>query len=108
MQSLGAALVVSSSRSADAARTSALAPDLVVIVIDDMRWDVMGCAGHPVVRTPNLDRIAARGVRFENAFVTTSLCFFESCCDDILVQFLCFFSPKEKQRRVKETKESTH
>jgi len=74
MQSLGAALVVSSSRSADAARTSALAPDLVVIVIDDMRWDVMGCAGHPVVRTPNLDRIAARGVRFENAFVTTSLC----------------------------------
>lgn len=34
----------------------------------------MGCAGNPLVRTPNIDSLAARGVRFENAFVTLSIC----------------------------------
>ena len=48
--------------------------NVVVIVSDDHRADVLGCAGHPIVRTPNLDRLAAKGVRFANAFVTTSIC----------------------------------
>lgn len=49
-------------------------PNIVLILIDDLRWDALGCAGHPWSRTPNLDRLAARGARFANAFVTTSLC----------------------------------
>ena len=49
-------------------------PNIVLILIDDLRWDAMGCAGHPWAKTPNLDRLASRGTRFENAFVTTSLC----------------------------------
>lgn len=49
-------------------------PNVVVILTDDQRWDAMGCAGHPWLKTPHLDRLAARGVRFPNAFVTTSLC----------------------------------
>ncbi|UCD28089.1 MAG: sulfatase [Planctomycetota bacterium] len=49
-------------------------PNFVFILIDDMRWDVMSCAGHPFVRTPHIDRIAKAGARFTNAFVTTSLC----------------------------------
>jgi len=49
-------------------------PNIVVILTDDQRWDAMSCAGHPFVRTPNIDRIAAEGARFVNAFVTTSLC----------------------------------
>ncbi len=49
-------------------------PNIVVILTDDQRWDAMSCAGHPLLRTPNIDRIAAEGVRFANAFVTTSLC----------------------------------
>ncbi len=48
--------------------------NIVVILIDDMRHDVMSCAGHPVMKTPNLDALAASGVRFRNAFVTISLC----------------------------------
>jgi len=41
---------------------------------DDHAATALGCAGHPWLETPNLDRIAREGVLFENAFVTTSLC----------------------------------
>jgi len=49
-------------------------PNFVFILTDDQRWDFMSCTGHPFLRTPNMDRIAKEGVRFTNAFVTTSLC----------------------------------
>jgi arylsulfatase A-like enzyme len=49
-------------------------PNIVFILSDDHRWDAMGVMGHPYIDTPNLDRIAAEGVLFENAFVTSSLC----------------------------------
>jgi N-acetylglucosamine-6-sulfatase len=49
-------------------------PNVVFILTDDQRWDEMSCAGHPFLETPNLDRLAGEGVRFANAFVTTSLC----------------------------------
>jgi len=47
---------------------------VVFILTDDMRWDAMGCAGHPFLKTPHLDRLAAEGARFANCFCTTSLC----------------------------------
>ncbi|MCC6857327.1 MAG: sulfatase [Bryobacterales bacterium] len=49
-------------------------PNIVFLLTDDQRWDSLGCMGNPVVRTPNIDRLAARGVRFENHFVTTAIC----------------------------------
>jgi N-acetylglucosamine-6-sulfatase len=49
-------------------------PNVVVILTDDQRGDAMSCAGNPVIRTPHIDRLAAEGARFANAFVTTSLC----------------------------------
>lgn len=49
-------------------------PNVVFIITDDQRWDCLSCAGHPFLKTPNMDRIAAEGARFRNAFVTTSLC----------------------------------
>jgi N-acetylglucosamine-6-sulfatase len=49
-------------------------PNIIFILTDDHRWDALGILGHPVVETPNLDRLCEEGVRFENAFVTTSLC----------------------------------
>ena len=48
--------------------------NVLVIVSDDHRADVLGCAGHPIVQTPNIDRLASDGVRFENAFAQTSIC----------------------------------
>ena len=33
-------------------------PNIVFILMDDLRWDELGCVGHPFVKTPNIDRIA--------------------------------------------------
>lgn len=49
-------------------------PNVVVILVDDMRWDDLGCAGHPFSKTPHMDRIAREGARFLNAFAVTPLC----------------------------------
>ena len=49
-------------------------PNFVVILVDDLRWDDLGIAGHPFVETPAIDRMAREGVRFLNAFATTPLC----------------------------------
>ncbi len=48
--------------------------NVLVLVIDDARWDTLGVAGNRAIQTPRLDRLAAEGVRFEHAFVTTSIC----------------------------------
>jgi N-acetylglucosamine-6-sulfatase len=49
-------------------------PNIVFVLVDDMRWDEMGVVGHPFLETPNMDRIAREGIRFTNAFATTPLC----------------------------------
>ncbi len=49
-------------------------PNIVFLLADDLRWDALGCMGNRVVRTPNLDALAKKGVLFRNAFVTTSIC----------------------------------
>ncbi|MEQ1849999.1 MAG: sulfatase-like hydrolase/transferase [Chthoniobacteraceae bacterium] len=49
-------------------------PNMLVILVDDLRWDDLGCAGHPFSKTPHMDRIATEGARFLNAFATTPLC----------------------------------
>src|SRR5215212_1606430 len=62
--------------------TAARPPNFLFIYTDDQRWDAMsvvqrehGDKGRfPWLQTPNMDRIAAEGVRFRNAFVVNSLC----------------------------------
>lgn len=49
-------------------------PNLLLIVTDDHRWDAVGCAGNAIVQTPNLDRLAAEGVRFSHCFTTPAIC----------------------------------
>ena len=56
----------------DAAETKPM--NIVVLFADDWRHDTLGCAGNPVVKTPNLDRLAKEGVRFTHNCVTTSIC----------------------------------
>lgn len=59
---------------ASAAEADKERPNVLVILTDDQRWDQLSCEGHPFLKTPNMDRIAAEGARFANMFVTTSLC----------------------------------
>lgn len=49
-------------------------PNIVFILTDDQRWDAYRAAGNRRIQTPNLDRLAEGGVRFENAFVTLAIC----------------------------------
>ncbi len=49
-------------------------PSIVVVVVDDLRWDEFGAAGHPYLETPNIDRLAREGATFRNAFHAIPLC----------------------------------
>ena len=49
-------------------------PNVVLVLCDDIRWDALSCAGHPHLKTPNIDALAEEGLYFENMFCTTSLC----------------------------------
>ncbi len=48
--------------------------NVLFIMADQLRWDYLGCAGHPHLHTPNLDALAKRGVRFANSFVQSGIC----------------------------------
>jgi len=49
-------------------------PNIIVIVVDDLRWDELGITGHPYIETPNIDRLGLEGARFLNAFHAVPLC----------------------------------
>lgn len=49
-------------------------PNIILIMADDVSQDDIGCYGNPAVRTPNMDKLAGQGIRFDNAYVTTSSC----------------------------------
>ncbi len=49
-------------------------PNFVVFIADDQGEGDLSCYGHPVLRTPNIDRLAAEGMRFDRAFLTISSC----------------------------------
>jgi N-acetylglucosamine-6-sulfatase len=49
-------------------------PNVVLVVVDDLRFDDLAAAGHPFVKTPHIDRLAREGARFTDFFATTPLC----------------------------------
>ena len=49
-------------------------PNILILLADDLGYYDTHCNGHPIVRTPHLDRLAAEGMRFENAFTCTAMC----------------------------------
>lgn len=50
------------------------ATNILFIMFDQLRWDYLSCYGHPHLETPNIDRLAARGVRFTRAYCQAPLC----------------------------------
>ncbi|MBZ0255651.1 sulfatase-like hydrolase/transferase, partial [bacterium] len=49
-------------------------PNIVFILTDDQRYDMLGCMGNEIIQTPNLNQLAAQGSLFTNNFCTTSIC----------------------------------
>ncbi len=49
-------------------------PNILMLLVDEMRADALGCFGNPVINTPNLDRLAANGTCFEQCMVTQPTC----------------------------------
>ena len=50
------------------------AKNVLWIMADQLRWDYLSCYGHPHLHTPHLDALAAKGVRFDAAFIQSPLC----------------------------------
>lgn len=49
-------------------------PNVLFLLVDDLRFNALGYMGDKIVKTPNIDRLAQQGVQFKNMFVTTSIC----------------------------------
>jgi N-acetylglucosamine-6-sulfatase len=49
-------------------------PDILFILLDDLRWDALSYKNHPYVSTPHIDQLRSQGVSLENAFCATSIC----------------------------------
>jgi len=59
---------------ASAAAAAEPRPNILLVVVDDLRFDDFGAAGHPFARTTHLDRLAREGAQFKNFFAVTPLC----------------------------------
>ncbi len=49
-------------------------PNIIIFFVDDLGYGDLGCYGHPTIRTPNLDRMAAEGMRFTDFYVAAPVC----------------------------------
>lgn len=68
------ALVLMTGLGSIAAAAAERRPNVLFVMVDEMRWNAMGCAGNPIVRTPNLDKLAAEGTRFATAYTVAPIC----------------------------------
>ena len=51
-----------------------MSKNVLFFMCDQLRFDYLGCTGHPFIKTPNIDALAARGVRFDRAYVQSPIC----------------------------------
>ena len=49
-------------------------PNFVLIMADQVRWDIIGAYGNQAVKTPNIDWIAANGLRFDRHYTSAPIC----------------------------------
>ena len=68
------AVTAALSHSARAAADDGAKPNIVIMFADDMGYGDLGCFGHPTIRTPRLDRMAAEGTRFTQYYSGSTVC----------------------------------
>jgi N-sulfoglucosamine sulfohydrolase len=74
LKSLAFLIVILVGGSQSIAQVGTAKPNFVVIIADDMGWYDCGAYGHPSIKTPHIDQLAKAGLRFDNAYLTTSSC----------------------------------
>ena len=74
MKHLPLLLALCAATALQAAERQAGRPNIVIILADDLGWGDLGCYGHPSIRTPNLDRMAAEGMRFTDFYSAAEVC----------------------------------
>src|SRR5205085_6707364 len=57
-----------------AARPKAGKPNVLIVLCDDLGYGDLGCYGHPMIRTPHLDKLAGQGVRFTECYAAAPVC----------------------------------
>lgn len=67
-------VVSCSTKNSEESKTKASKPNIILFVADDHGKDALGCYGNQIIQTPNLDQLAAEGVRFNNAYCTSASC----------------------------------
>src|SRR6266700_3332430 len=75
---LGTALAATAIRS-QAQQTAASRPNLIHCMADELQSESIACYGHPVVKTPNIDRLASEGTRFAQCHVQNTVCESSRC-----------------------------
>jgi N-acetylglucosamine-6-sulfatase len=71
---MGSAVAAVALRKVGRAARADTRPNILFVVVDDLRWDEFGAGGHPYLKTPNIDRLAREGASFTRAFHATPLC----------------------------------
>jgi uncharacterized sulfatase len=56
------------------AEAVSLRPNIIVVLVDDMGWGDLSCFGNREIKTPNIDRLASEGIRFERFYVNSPIC----------------------------------
>lgn len=69
-----AGIVLGAPRFGRATVSSERRPNIILVIIDDLRWDEFSAGGHPYLKTPNVDRLAREGASFSEAIHATPLC----------------------------------
>lgn len=65
---------VAGAAAAQLAQAQPKRPNILFLMVDEMRWDAMRCAGHGIVETPNLDKLARQATRFTHAYTVSPVC----------------------------------
>ena len=71
---LGAAAVMWTGNLSAAPAASKRKPNVVLILVDDLGWTDVGCFGSKYYETPNIDRLAAQGMKFTNGYAACAVC----------------------------------